>query len=140
MAADGHRRYRLDVADSQANADAFGRPGSGRGEGVGGYPQAHVVALVECGTHAVIDAALGGWHDAEVRLAEGLDRSLTPGMLVLGDRDFASTRLVRAWTATGADVCLRVKANRRLPVDRMLPDGSWPTTTRRTGWGRWWSG
>ncbi|WP_435842239.1 IS4 family transposase [Streptomyces cyaneofuscatus] len=122
MAVDGTR---LDVADSPANAEAFGRPGSGRGEGVGGYPQAHVVALVECGTHAVIDAALGGWHDAEVRLAEALDRSLTPGMLVLGDRNFASTRLVRAWTATGAEVCVRVKANRRLPVDRMLPDGSW---------------
>ncbi|MEU6708581.1 hypothetical protein [Streptomyces wuyuanensis] len=46
-------------------------------------------------------------------------------MLVLGNRNFASTRLVRAWTATGAEVCLRGKANRRLPVDRMLPDGSW---------------
>ncbi|WP_405759558.1 MULTISPECIES: hypothetical protein [unclassified Streptomyces] len=43
MAIDGTR---FDVAYSAANAAEFGRPGSGRGEGKGGYPQAHVVALV----------------------------------------------------------------------------------------------
>ncbi len=122
MAIDGAR---LDVADSQANAAAFGRPGSGRGEGIGGYPQAHVVALAECGTHAVTDAVIGGWRDAEIRLAEDLDRSLAPGMLVLADRNFGSTRLVRVWTAAGAEVCLRAKANRRLPMDQVFPDGSW---------------
>ena len=42
----------LDVADTAENVAAFGRPGSGRGEGEGGFPQLRVVALVECGTHA----------------------------------------------------------------------------------------
>lgn len=125
MAIDGTR---FDVADSAANAAEFGRPGTGRGEGKGGYPQAHVVALVECGTHAVIDAVLGGWRDAEVRLAENLERSLTAGMLVLGDRNLPSARLWRALTAGGADLCFRAKTNRRLPVLEPLADGSWLTT------------
>ncbi|MFI6007196.1 IS4 family transposase [Streptomyces sp. NPDC051366] len=125
MAIDGTR---FDVADSEANAAAFGRPGTGRGDGHGGYPQAHVVALVECGTHAVIDAVLGGWREAEVRLAEDLARSLTAGMLVLGDRNLPSARLWRALTLSGADLCFRAKTNRRLPVLEPLADGSWLTT------------
>ncbi|WP_328926695.1 IS4 family transposase [Streptomyces sp. NBC_00190] len=124
MAIDGTR---FDVADSAANAAEFGRPGTGRGEGTGGYPQVQVVALVECGTHAVVDAVLGGWHDGEVRLAEDLERSLTEDMLVLGDRNLPSTRLWRALTSSGADLCFRAKTNRRLPVLQTLPDGSWLT-------------
>jgi Insertion element 4 transposase N-terminal len=42
----------LDVADTPANAAAFGRPGTGRGQGVGAFPQVRLVALAECGTHA----------------------------------------------------------------------------------------
>lgn len=127
MAIDGTR---FDVADTEANAAAFGRPGSGRGEGRGGYPQVQVVILVECGTHAVIDAVLGGWRDGEVRLAEDLARLLSPDMLVLGDRNLPSVRLWRALTSSGADLCFRIKVNRRLPVVKPLPDGSWLTRIR----------
>ena len=35
----------LDVADTPANEQAFGRPGSGRGEGVGAFPQLRLVGL-----------------------------------------------------------------------------------------------
>ena len=42
----------VDVADSPANDERFGRPQSGRGQGVGGFPQLRLVALAECGTHA----------------------------------------------------------------------------------------
>src|SRR6266540_3883065 len=45
----------LDVPDSPAN-QALGRSKSGRGEGVGAFPQVRVVGLVEAGTHAIIDA------------------------------------------------------------------------------------
>ncbi|GAA3287439.1 IS4 family transposase [Streptomyces lavendulae] len=83
---------------------------------------------MECGTPTVIDAVLGGWHDGEVRLAEDLQRSLTAGMLVLGDRNLPSARLWRALTSGGADLCFRAKTNRRLPVLEPLPDGSWLTT------------
>jgi hypothetical protein len=48
----------LDVADTPANAAAFGRPGSGRGDGYGAFPQLRVVGLAECGTHAIVAATL----------------------------------------------------------------------------------
>jgi len=45
----------LDVADTPANQAWFGRPRSGRGEGVGAFPKVRVVGLAECG-HAIIGA------------------------------------------------------------------------------------
>src|SRR5664280_814427 len=48
----------IDVADTDANAAAFGRAGTGRGDG-SAFPQLRVVALGECGTHAVIAARMG---------------------------------------------------------------------------------
>ena len=46
----------LDVADTVDNAAYFGRPGVNKGEQAA-FPQARVVALAECGTHAIFDAA-----------------------------------------------------------------------------------
>src|SRR6266702_5466439 len=62
-----YRDYRLvsidgtcvDVADTAANEEAFGRPGSGRGRGVGAFPQLRLVGLGECGTHALFEVAVG---------------------------------------------------------------------------------
>ena len=45
----------LDVADTVANAEHFGRPGVKKGEQAA-FPQARVVALAECGTHAMFAA------------------------------------------------------------------------------------
>ncbi|MGH2708185.1 MAG: transposase domain-containing protein, partial [Actinomycetota bacterium] len=59
----------LDVADTPANADEFGRPGSGRGSGQGAFRQLRVVALAECGTHAMFAAALGPYATGEAALA-----------------------------------------------------------------------
>jgi len=49
----------LDLADTAAHAAHNGRPGSGRGEGVGAFPQLRMVALAECGTHAMFAATMG---------------------------------------------------------------------------------
>jgi hypothetical protein len=48
MAVDG---FVLDVADTQANERAFGRPKSGRA--LGAFPQARVLALCETGSHVI---------------------------------------------------------------------------------------
>jgi Insertion element 4 transposase N-terminal len=45
----------LDVADTAVNSVHFGRPGVNKGEQAA-FPQARVVALAECGTHAVFAA------------------------------------------------------------------------------------
>ncbi|QKV90508.1 transposase domain-containing protein [Streptomyces sp. NA02950] len=55
-----------DVADSEANEAAFGRPGNGRGPGKSAFPQMRMAALVEVGSHAVLDAELAGCRTGEV--------------------------------------------------------------------------
>jgi hypothetical protein len=84
-----------------------------------------MVALVECGTHAILDAELDGCRVGETTLAARLVRSVGPGMLVLADREFLGVPLWRAVAATGAHLLWRVPANRVLDVEQALPDGSW---------------
>jgi transposase IS4-like protein/DDE family transposase len=77
-----------DAADTPANDREFGRPGAHRGEGGGAFPRVRMVALVECGTHAVVDAELAGCRVGETTLAVRVARSAGPGVLVLADRGF----------------------------------------------------
>ena len=105
----------VDVADTPANAVAFGRPRTHRGEQAA-FPQVRVMALAECGTHAIIDAELGAYATGELSLAPALARSLTAGMLVLGDRGLVSFDLWRTMAATGADLLWRTRTNAVLPV------------------------
>jgi hypothetical protein len=114
----------VDVADTPANAVAFGRPRTNRGEQAA-FPQVRVMALVECGTHAIIDAELGAYTTGELSLAPALARSLSAGMLVLGDRGLVSFDLWRTMAATGADLLWRTRTNAVLPVVQTLPDGSY---------------
>ena len=58
-------------------------------------------------------------------LAPALTRSLTAGMLVLGDRGLVSFDLWRAMAQTGADLLWRTRTNAVLPVVQTLPDGSY---------------
>ncbi len=52
------------------------------------FPQARVVGLAECGTHAIFDAVVGPYTTGENTLARDLVSRLGPGMLVLADRGF----------------------------------------------------
>jgi len=126
----------LDVPDTPANAGAFGRAGSGRGEGQGAFPQVRVVGLAECGTHAIVDAALGPYQTGETTLAARLTGWLGPGMLVLADRLFVGVPLWRQLQATGADLVWRAKTGKtapKLPVELALADGSWLSRLDMTG-------
>src|SRR5258705_59709 len=91
MAVDGTT---LDVADTPANARAFGYPGTGRSSGRGAFPQLRLVALIETGTHALCDAVLRPCRGGEGPAALRLLRSVGPGMLLLWDRNFHSYRMV----------------------------------------------
>jgi Insertion element 4 transposase N-terminal/Transposase DDE domain len=122
-----------DTADTPANGQAFGRPGAHRGEGAGAFPQVRMVALVECGTHAILDAELDGCRVGETTLAARLVRSVGPGMLVVADREFLGAPLWRAFAATGAHLLWRVPANRVLEVEQALPDGSWRSSMYAAG-------
>jgi hypothetical protein len=114
----------LDVPDTPANEQAFGRPTTRRGERTA-FPQVRVVALAECGTHAIIAAVLGPLATGETTLAAGLFGRLGVGVLLLADRGFIGFDLWRAAAATGAELMWRTKTNAVLPVDRQLGDGSY---------------
>ena len=114
----------IDLADTPANAESFGRAEAGRGDGAA-FPQLRIVALGECGTHAIFAAALDSYDVAEVGLAKDLVSALRPGMLVLADRGFTGFPLWDKASATGADLLWRAKGNALLPVLEPLPDGSY---------------
>jgi hypothetical protein len=122
VAVDGTR---WDVADSPANAAEFGRPGNTRKPDRSAFPQVRMAVLVERGTHAMLDAELAGCRVGEVTLSARLVHSTGPDMLVLADREFLGVPLWQAFTASGAHLLWRVPANRVLPVQQRLADGSW---------------
>jgi len=115
----------LDVPDTEVNVAEFGRPGSSRGLGKGAFPQVRVAALAECGTHVVFAAAMGPLAGHESTLVRQLLPCLGSGMLLIADRGLLGFELWTEAAATGADLLWRVKANMVLPVDVLLPDGSY---------------
>jgi transposase IS4-like protein/DDE family transposase len=125
----------LDVADTAANDQHFGRAGVSKGEKAA-FPQARLVALAECGTHAVFAAQIGVYRDGEAGLAESLLEALSSEMLLLADRGFFSYALWRKASATGADLLWRVRVGGRGapgPVHvQDLGDGSWLAHLRQS--------
>lgn len=114
----------LDLADTPANDEFFGRPGVMQGER-SAFPQARVVALAECGTHAVFDAVIGPYTTSENVLSRDLLDRLAKGMLCLADRGFYSFESWQRASGTGADLLWRMKDNIGLEPVKNLPDGSW---------------
>jgi len=113
----------LDVADTEENEDAFGRPGASRGASA--FPKIRFVALLENGTHVLWAARMSKYATDEITLARDVVPALRKGMLCLADRFFPSYELWRKAAETGADLLWRVRQNARLDVDRRLPDGSY---------------
>lgn len=137
MAVDG---VELECADTPANAGRFGyRTRDGKPSA---FPKVLLIALAECGTHAVVAIEAGGGDDAEQPLAAALARrpgNLGPGMLVMADRGIYSYDFVTAVREAGADFAIRVTAQMDLPVLKWLPDGSYLSYIahpQKKGWAR----
>ena len=113
----------LEVADSQENQQAFGRPGASRGNSA--YPQIRFVSLVETGTHVLFGTEMAGYATGEVSLAKAALKRLQPGMLCLADRNFLGYELWQQAQATGAQLLWRGKKHLRLARETELPDGSY---------------
>jgi hypothetical protein len=122
----------LDVADTAENGEWFGRPGVNKGERAA-FPQARLVALAECGTHAVFDAVVGPYSTGENALAGELIDRLEPGVLLLADRGFCGFPLWHKAVATGADLLWRAKPNMKPRPLEVLEDGSWLAELRPSG-------
>jgi len=121
MAIDG---MCLDVADTVENDAWFGRPGVNKGERAA-FPQARVVGLAECGTHALVDAEVGAYTTAENTLAVGLVDRLESGMLVLADRGFCGFPLWSRAVARGAELLWRASSVMKPRHLATLDDGTW---------------
>lgn len=72
-----------------------------------------MVGLGECGTHAVVDAPIGGVLVDERELARPLLPSFEPGMLVVADRGFFGREFWHEAADTGADLLWRVQPSTR---------------------------
>lgn len=114
----------LDVPDTPVNDEHFGRPGTAKGERAA-FPQARLVAVAECGSHAIFDAAIGAYTTSERQLSGPLLDRLDPSMLCLADRGFYSFTAWAAAAATGADLLWRVSRPLKLDPIEELPDGSY---------------
>jgi hypothetical protein len=122
----------LDVADSAENATFFGRPGVNKGEQAA-FPQARVVALAECGTHAIFDAVVGVYTTAENTMAGDLIDRLEPGTLLLADQGFCGFPLWSRAVSTGADLLWRAMDTMKPRHIETLGDGSWLAELRPSG-------
>lgn len=92
-----------------------------------GYPLLRLVALVECGTRALVGAVFGPERDGETTYADRLLHLLGSGMLLLADCGFDSWRLLAKVGEQGADFVVRSGASRTPLIVRRLPDGSYLT-------------
>lgn len=114
----------LVVADSPANTSRYTKHRCTGGTS-SGYPQLRLSALLTCGTRSVLDAVFDPISVGELDQARTLARSLQPGMLLIADRNYAAADLLTTLAATGAELLIRNKANRRLAILRRMRDGSW---------------
>jgi Insertion element 4 transposase N-terminal/Transposase DDE domain len=129
MAIDG---FGLDVPDTAANAAAFGYPAGAREHPA--FPKVRVVTIGECGSHAKVAAQMGpvgGKGSSEQALARRLYPQLEEDWLLIADRGFYTWLDWQAAAATGAALLWRVKADLRLPVLELLPDGSYLSVVAR---------
>jgi hypothetical protein len=126
MAIDG---FEWDTPDTPGNAVAFGYAGKDPSEADRpAFPKVRVVSISECGSHAVVDAEIGGVAGkgaGEQSLARRLYRRLERDWLLIADRNFYNWADWCAAADSGAALLWRVKAALTLPVLEILPEGSY---------------
>jgi hypothetical protein len=90
-----------------------------------GYPLVRLVALVECGTRAILDAGFGPDRIGELSYAHRLLGRLNSSMILLWDAYYDAMSSLTAVSDTGASFLLRSTRKRRPTVRHPLPDGSY---------------
>ena len=109
--------------DTPANLAVYRKGGSHHGGT--GYPMVRLLTLVACGTRTLLAATFGTTGRGETGYAGDLVPGIRAPMIVLADRNFAAADLLAQIADRGADLLVRVKSGRRLPVCRRCADGSW---------------
>lgn len=112
-----------EAADTPENARAFGR--STNGSRASAFPQVMGTYLIECGTHAIIDAIFGPCHGDPHAAARRLLRRADAGMLLLWDCGFHSITLLRRCLERELSFVGRVGSQVQYPAWECLSDGSY---------------
>jgi len=79
------------LPDTEENAKAYGRPGTGRG--VSAFPQIQAVALVSATTHHIRDCVFSPYNTSERAALDRVTKHLGQGDLLLNDRGFSSVEV-----------------------------------------------
>lgn len=120
MAIDGTIQ---DLPDTEANRMTFSAMSNDKGPGP--FPQARLVVLVECGSHAIVAAEISGVEQGERTGCYKLLPAITSEMLVMTDSGFTGAIWLHAIRARGAEA-LAVLPSHHLPrYHRQLSDGSY---------------
>lgn len=117
----------IPIADTEMNRVVFPKPRGGP-NGEAGYPMIRLVAIITAGTRSVIDVVFGSDRIGELTYASKVAAALRPGMLLLGDRNFATYKFFTTITNAGAEFLIRGKTGNgamKLPVLTRLQDGSY---------------
>ena len=126
MAIDG---FEWDAPATEPDIAAFGFAGTGGDDPEkAAFPKARVVTISECASHAMVNARIGGVagrRAGEHSLARPMLRQLAEDWLLIADRNFYNWEDWCTAGDTGAALLWRVKADLRLPVLELLPDGSY---------------
>jgi hypothetical protein len=114
-----------DVPDTPENARVFGQYHGAKSDSA--FPKVRSLLLVECGTHATVDAGFWPCQVHERVAARRLLRSITPDtpdMLVMLDRGLYGFDLIQAIVQCQSHVLVRVPAQAVFEARQRLPDGS----------------
>jgi hypothetical protein len=118
----------ITVADTADNRAWFGRH-QGKAKAEVGVPKARLLVLLAAGSRQLLGAVSGTLSQGEITLAHRLMNRVHAGMLLLADRNFLGYPLWTACRATGAHLLWRAKLGKpQLPVQQVLPDGSYLST------------
>lgn len=120
MALDG---FVVDLPDSPVNAAVFGRPGTRRAPGA--FPQAHLLGLVEVGTHVFWRWLIKPCHTGEIPMTPALLKHLQADMLLMWDRNFLTYGHVQQVRFREAHLLARIKKHQIFRPIQRLDDGSY---------------
>lgn len=111
------------VADTPANAKAFGRWKGPRGPSA--YPLLKSIYLEECGTHVVIGTIIRPCHASEQGAGRVLLKQVGPDSLLLLDSAHCCYQTIAQAQTQGVQILSRAKASLTLKPVQMLSDGTY---------------
>jgi hypothetical protein len=114
---------RLSLPDTPENVSVFGYPRDGPDPGTS--PQVRVVALGECGTSAILSAAMSGVASDQTPLVAKVLGKLAAGDLLAADGELSRFPWAAEAIGAGAHVLWLAGPDEDLPRLATLPDGTY---------------